>query len=116
MALLSLEAFAEMRVISAQLREASQTAQARSHALHDLHARVLAQRLASRERLAPFLPPTFDEIRQAESQLLERFRAAPPRDGPSEGASGEACRPQTFPLVLGKTTAGTRLTLAGHTA
>jgi hypothetical protein len=74
MSLLLLEAFEEVRVMSAQLREESQTARSRSIALRDHYAQLLGQSVAAMERLGQFIPPPPEEIRQAESQMLEMFR------------------------------------------
>jgi hypothetical protein len=71
------DALEEVRVMSEQWREASQTARARSKVLQDLHAQLLEQSVASMERLAQFIPPTPEEMRQAESRLLDMFRSKP---------------------------------------
>jgi len=75
MSVLLLKAFEEVRVVSAQLREESQAARSRSIALRDHHAQLLDQSVAAMERLGQFIPPPPEEIRQAESQILEMFRA-----------------------------------------
>jgi hypothetical protein len=69
------EAFEEVRVVSEQLREESQTARSRSIALRDHHAQLLEQGVAAVERLAQFIPPTPEETSQTESQMPEMFRA-----------------------------------------
>ena len=71
MAVLFLDAFEEVRVVSMQLREDSQGARSRSIALREHYAQLLEQSLASMERLAQFIPPASEETRQAESQRLE---------------------------------------------
>src|SRR5262245_61848428 len=75
MSVLFLEAFEEVRVVSAQLREDSQTARSRSIALRDHYAQLLEQSVAAMERLAQFIPPTPAETSQTESQMPEMFRA-----------------------------------------
>lgn len=64
------EAFEEVRVVSASAREESQEMRRKSADL-----RTRSQRL--RERTAPFAPPSPEEIRQAESQMLDMFREDP---------------------------------------
>ena len=74
MSVLFLEAFEEVRVVSEQLREESQAARSTSIALRDHYAQLLEQSVAAMERLAQFLPPAPEEVRQAESQMLEIFK------------------------------------------
>ena len=74
MSVLLLEAFEEVRVVSEQLREESQAARSTSIALRDHYAQLLEQSVAAMERLAQFLPPAPEEVRQAESQMLEIFK------------------------------------------
>jgi hypothetical protein len=69
MSVLFLAAFEEVRVVSAQLREDSQTTRSRSIALREHDAQRLEQSMAAMERLAQFLPPPPEEIRQAESEM-----------------------------------------------
>jgi hypothetical protein len=80
MSVLVLEAFEEVRVMSAQLREESQAARSRSIALRDHYATLRNQGVAAMERLEQFIPPPPEEIRQAESQMLEMFRAGNRRE------------------------------------
>ena len=75
MSVLFLEAFEEVRVVSEQLQEESQTARSRSSALRDHYAQLLEQSVAAMERLAQFLPPTPEETSQTESQTPKIFRA-----------------------------------------
>ena len=71
---LLLEAFEEVRVVSEQLREESQAARSTSIDLRDHYAQLLEQSVAAMERLAQFLPPAPEEVRQAESRMLEIFK------------------------------------------
>ena len=71
MAVLFLDAFEEVRVISTQLREESQATRSRSRALHEHSAHLREQSTAAMERLAQLFPPTSEEIHQAESQRLD---------------------------------------------
>lgn len=80
MSVLFLEAFEEVRVVSAQLREESQAARSQSIVLRDHYAQLLDQSVAAMERLGQFIPPPPKEIRQAESQILEMFRAGNRRE------------------------------------
>jgi hypothetical protein len=80
MSVLVLEAFEEVRVMSAQLREESQAARSRSIALRDHYATLRNQGVAAMGRLEQFIPPPPEEIRQAESQMLEMFRAGNRRE------------------------------------
>jgi hypothetical protein len=80
MSVLLLEAFEEVRVVSAQLREESQAARSRSIALRDHYAQLLDQSVAAMEHLGQFIPPPPEEIRQAESRILEIFRAGNGRE------------------------------------
>ena len=59
MSVLFLEAVEEVRVVSAQLREDSQTTRSRSIDLRAHSAQLLDQSAAAMERLAQFLPPRF---------------------------------------------------------
>jgi hypothetical protein len=74
MAVLFLNAFEAVRVVSMQLCEESQGARSRSIALREQYAQLLEQSLASMERLAQFIPPASEEIHQAESQMREIFQ------------------------------------------
>ena len=73
MSVLFLEAFEEVRVVSEQLREESQATRSRSITLQEHHAQLLEQSVAAMERLAQFIPPAPEEIREAESRMLERL-------------------------------------------
>ena len=74
MSVLFLDAFEEVRVMSTQLREESQTTRSRASALHERSAQLLERSTAARERLAPFLPPTPEERHAAESQILDIYK------------------------------------------
>ena len=74
MSALLLDALEEVRVISAQSREESQAARAKGQALRDHSTHLLKKSAACRERLAPFPTPPPEAIREAEGQLLERFK------------------------------------------
>ena len=63
MSVLFLEAFEEVRVVSAQLREESQGSRSRSIALREHYAQLLEQSVATMERLGQFLPPAPEEVR-----------------------------------------------------
>jgi hypothetical protein len=80
MLVLLLEAVEEVRVMSAQLREESQAVRSKSIALRDHYAQLLEQSVAAMERLGQFIPPPPEEIRQAESRILEMFRAGNGRE------------------------------------
>ena len=79
MSVLFLDAFEEVRVMSTQLREESQTTRSRASALHERSARLLERSIAARERLAPFLPPPPEERHAAESQMLDICKNGPQR-------------------------------------
>ena len=68
------EAFEEVRVVSAQLRDHSQATLAKVAELQERSARLIAQGATGRERLAPCVPPSPEEVRQAESRLLALFK------------------------------------------
>src|SRR5262245_45473512 len=74
MSVLFLDAFEEVRMVSAQLREESQDARAQSSALRHHRAQLLEQSVVAMQRLAQFLPPPPEAVRQAESHMLEMFR------------------------------------------
>jgi len=74
MSVLFLEAFEEVRVVSAQLRQESQATRSQSRDLRAHHAQLLAQSTVAMKRLAQFLPPPPEAIREAESPILEMFR------------------------------------------
>ena len=71
MSVLFLEAFEEVRVMSEQLREDSQATRSQSRTLQARCAQLLEQSAASMQCLAQFLPPPPEEIRQAESEMLD---------------------------------------------
>ena len=74
MAVLFLDAFEEVRVVSTQLREESQATRSRSRALQEHYAQLCDQSTAAMERLAQLLPPTSEERHQADSQRLDIFK------------------------------------------
>ena len=73
MSVLFLEAFEEVRVVSEQVREASQATRSQSRTLHVHCAQLLAQSAAAMQRLAQLMPPSPEERRQAESVMLDLF-------------------------------------------
>ena len=89
MSVLFMEAFEEVRVVSAQLREESQATRAQASALRVHSADLLAQSAVAMKRLAQFLPPPPEAIRQAESQMLEIFKNGPGRKDEREQESGQ---------------------------
>jgi hypothetical protein len=73
------EAFEEVRVMSAQLREDSQKTRAKSIDLQQRSARLLETGIAARDRMAQFAPPAPEALQEAESRLLDIFRNGKPR-------------------------------------
>jgi hypothetical protein len=71
MAVLFLDTFEEVRVVSEQLREESQATRSQSRTLQARCAQLLEQSTASMKCLAQFMPPPPEEIRQAESEMLD---------------------------------------------
>ena len=84
MSVLFLEAFEEVRVVSEQLREEGQATRSQSRSLRAHCAQLLEQSAVGMQRLAQFLPPPPEAIRQAESQMLEIFKHGRERKEESE--------------------------------
>jgi hypothetical protein len=80
MSVLFLEAFEEVRVVSEQVREESQATRSQSRTLQAHCAQLLAQSAAAMKRLAQFMPPPPEEIRQAESAMLDIFKQGQRRE------------------------------------
>jgi len=80
MSALLLEAFEEVRVISEATREESQGVRGEAAALRAHNARLREQGAALWHRMAQFLPPAPEEIRQAERRMLEMFREKPTQE------------------------------------
>jgi hypothetical protein len=74
MSVLFLEAFEEVRVVSEQLREASQATRSQSRTLQAYCAQLLEQSAIGMKQLAKFMPPPPGDIRQAESEMVDIFR------------------------------------------
>jgi hypothetical protein len=68
------EAFEEVRVVSAQLREDSQETRAKATDLQKRSARLLESGVAARDRMAQFAPPAPEALQEAESRRLDIFR------------------------------------------
>jgi hypothetical protein len=77
---LLLQALEEVRVVSESLREEGQAVRSQTIALRDHYAQLLEQSTAAMERLAQFIPPSPEEVRQAESRMLEIFKNGQRRD------------------------------------
>jgi hypothetical protein len=73
------EAFEEVRVVSAQLREDSQKTCAKAIDLQQRSARLLEKGMTARDRMAQFAPPASEALQEAESRLLDIFRNGKPR-------------------------------------
>jgi len=73
------EAFEEVRVMSAQLREDCQKTRAKAIDLQQRSARLLEKGMTARDRMAQFAPPAPEALREAESCLLDIFRNGKPR-------------------------------------
>jgi DNA repair ATPase RecN len=73
------EAFEEVRVVSAQLRDTCQKTRAKAIDLQQRSARLLENGIAARDRMAQFLPPAPEALQEAESRLLDIFRSGKPQ-------------------------------------
>jgi hypothetical protein len=76
---LLLEAFEEVRIMSESTREESQVVRGEAMALRAHNTRLREQGAALWQRMAQFLPPAPEEIRQVESRILEMFKETPPQ-------------------------------------
>jgi len=88
MSILLLEAFEEVCVVSEQLREDSQATRSQSRTLRAHCAHLLEQSTATMKRLAQFMSPSPEAIRQAESQILEIFKNGPAHKDESSNKVG----------------------------
>jgi hypothetical protein len=75
MAELLLQAFEEMRIVSESLREGSQAARGQAVGLRARSHQLLARGKALTDRMEQFTPPLPQDVQQAESQMLEMFKA-----------------------------------------
>jgi hypothetical protein len=79
MSKLLLAALEEVRVVSEATWEDSQAVRGKAADLREYSARLMERGAALRKRLAPFTPPSPEEVRQAESEMLAMFRDKKPR-------------------------------------
>jgi hypothetical protein len=68
------EAFEEVRVMRESVREMSQRVRENSADLQTHSTRLMEQGTTLMARMAQFMSPPLEEIRQAESRLLEMFK------------------------------------------
>jgi hypothetical protein len=68
------EAFEEVRVVSESIREESQEARRDAAALRMHSAQLMARGDTLMDRMAQFVPPSPDALRQAERRMLEIFQ------------------------------------------
>jgi hypothetical protein len=80
MSALLLDAFEEVRVVSESTREGSHVVRGEATALRAHNARLREQGAALWQRMAQFLPPTPEEICEAEHRTLEIFREKPTQE------------------------------------
>ena len=68
------EAFEEVRVISASLRDGSQVVRGESAELRTHSAQLRERSTTLMERMAQFAPPSPEEVQKAERRFLECFK------------------------------------------
>jgi hypothetical protein len=68
------EAFEEVRVISASLREGSHVVRSESADLQAHSARLMEQSTTLIERMSQFVAPSSEKVQEAESRLLDMFK------------------------------------------
>jgi len=90
------EAFEEVRVISASLREGSQGVRGESAELRTHSARLRERSITLMERMAQFAPPSPEEVQKAEREFLECFQNGHKQE--EEDAKSELLVTQSSPL------------------